>query len=74
MNKIIREHYPVRQLPEELRPSGDPDARVTVIVEEEARPEKVMTLEEIFALKGFRRRSAAEIDADVRQMRDEWNG
>jgi hypothetical protein len=73
MNKIVREHYPVGQLPAELRPSGDPDARVTVIVEEEEKPGDVMSLEDIFSLQGFRRRSAAEIDADVRQMRDEWD-
>jgi hypothetical protein len=73
MNRIVREHYPVSQLPEELRPSDDPNIKVTVIVEEEERPEKIMSLEEIFSLKGFRRRSAEEIDADLRQMRDEWD-
>jgi len=73
MNKIIREHYPASKLPEDLRPTDDPSASVTVIVEHEKRPEKVMSLEEIFSLTGFRRRSAGEIDADIRQMRDEWD-
>lgn len=73
MNRIVREHYPASQLPEELRPRDGPDVRVTVIVEEEEKPAKVMSLEEIFSLKGFRRRSADEIDADLRQMRDEWD-
>jgi hypothetical protein len=73
MNKIVREHYPAAQLPEDLRPSGDPHARVTVIIEEEARPEKVMTLDEIFAQRGFRRRTKKEIDADIRRQRDEWD-
>ena len=73
MNKIIRENYPVTLLPEDLRPSDDPNARVKVTIEEEQRPEKIMTLEEIFSLSGFRRRSKEEIDADVRQMRDEWD-
>ncbi len=73
MNKIIREHYPVSKLPPELRPSDDPNARVTVTIEEEQKPEKIMTLEEIFSLTGFHRRSAEEIDADIRQMRDEWD-
>jgi hypothetical protein len=73
MNKVIREHYPASKLPEELRPTDDPNASVTVTIEEEKRPEKVMTLEEIFSLTGFRRRSAAEIDADIRQMREEWD-
>ena len=73
MNKIVRQHYPVSQLPKDLRPTEDPNASVTVKIEEEKRPDKVMTLEEIFSLSGFRRLSAAEIDADVRQMRDEWD-
>jgi hypothetical protein len=73
MNKIIREHYPAAQLPEDLRPNDDPDARVTVTIEEEARPEKVMSLDEIFSQSGFPRRTKEEIDADIRQLRDEWD-
>lgn len=73
MNKITREHYPASNLPEELRPSSDPNASVTVTIEEEQRPEKVMTLEEIFALGGFRRRTATEIDADLKKFREEWD-
>ncbi|MGE3144876.1 MAG: hypothetical protein AB7K35_04765 [Pseudorhodoplanes sp.] len=73
MNRIIREHYPASKLPEDLRPGDDPNASVTVTIEEERKPDKVMTLEEIFSLTGFRRLSTAEIDADVRHMRDEWD-
>jgi hypothetical protein len=73
MNKIVREHYPASQLPEDLRPGVNPSATVTVTVEEEQRPEHVMTLEEIFSLTGFRRRSKEEIDADIRKQRDEWD-
>jgi len=73
MNKIVRKHYPAAQLPEELRPSDDPNARVTVIIEKEERPEQVMTLEEIFSQKGFRRRTKEEIDAEIRRQRDEWD-
>ena len=75
MNRTIREHYPASKLPADLRGSVDPSATVTVtIVEEEKRPDEVMSLEEIFSLKGFRRRSAAEIDGDLRRQRDEWDG
>jgi hypothetical protein len=57
-----------------LRDGVDPSSTVTVtIVEEEKRPEKIMSLEEIFSLQGFRRRSAAEIDKDLRRQRDEWD-
>jgi hypothetical protein len=78
MNKIVREHYPVSKLPEDLRPSDDPNARVTVIVEQEPadslkRPEHVMTLEEIFAARRPPFRTKEEIDADLRQQRDEWD-
>lgn len=73
MNKIVREHYPAAQLPEELRPSRDPNARVKVTIEEEVQPERIMTLDEIFSQKGFRRRSKEEIDAEIRRQRDEWD-
>jgi hypothetical protein len=74
MNRITREHYPASKLPEDLRAGVDPTSTVTVtIVEEERRPEEVMSLDEIFSLKGFRRRSAAEIDDDLRRQRDEWD-
>ena len=74
MNRIVRENYPASKLPEDLRGGVDPSSTVTVtIVEEEKGPEKVMSLDEIFSLKGFRRRSAAEIDDDLRRQRDEWD-
>ncbi|MDO8876720.1 MAG: hypothetical protein Q8M24_23085 [Pseudolabrys sp.] len=73
MNKITREHYPASKLPEDLRPSGNPNASVTITIEEEQSPAKVMTLEEIFSIGGFRRRTAAEIDADLKKLREEWD-
>jgi hypothetical protein len=74
MNRIFRENYPIASLPSDLRPSDNLDAFATVTIEEQRRPEQVMSLEEIFALKGFQRRSAAEIDADLLRMRAEWDG
>ena len=73
MNKIVRQNYPASKLPEDLRPGNNPASTVTVTVEEEQRPEKVMTLDEIFSQAGFRRRSKGEIDADIRRARDEWD-
>ena len=74
MNQIVRENYPASKLPEDLRAGVDPSSTVTVtIVEEEKRPEKVMTLEEIFALRRPPFRSAEEIDEDLRRQRDEWD-
>jgi hypothetical protein len=74
MNRIIRENYPASKLPEDLRAGVDPTSTVTVtIVEEEKRPEKVMSLEEIWALRAPPFRTAQEIDDDLRRQRDEWN-
>ena len=74
MNRIIREHYPVSRLPEDLREGVDPQATVTVtIVQEEKAPERVMTLEEIFALRRPPFRTAEEIDSDLRRQRDAWD-
>ncbi|HEX9904135.1 MAG TPA: hypothetical protein VGA77_04150 [Propylenella sp.] len=74
MNTFTREHYPASKLPEELREGIDPNRQVTVtVVEEEASPERVMTLEEILAAAApYRRRSAEQIDAQIRAERDAW--
>ncbi|MDQ2083767.1 hypothetical protein RA307_26580 [Xanthobacteraceae bacterium Astr-EGSB] len=78
MNEIVREHYPVSKLPEELRPGGDPDEHVTVIIKREPAggakpPVQVMTLEEIFAARRPPFLTKEEIDADLRRQRDEWD-
>ena len=74
MNRIIREHYPASKLPEDLRAGVDPSATVTVtIVEEDERPEKIVSLEEIWALRTPPFRTAKEIDDDLRRQRDEWD-
>jgi hypothetical protein len=74
MNRIVRENYPASKLPDDLRAGVDPSSTVTVtIVEQEKRPEKLMTLEEIFALRRPPFRTAEEIDEDLRRQRDEWD-
>ncbi len=78
MNKIVRENYPASKLPQDLRPTDNPNARVTVTIEEELaadeqRPDHVMTLEEIFALRRPPFRTKEDIDTDIRRDRDEWD-
>jgi hypothetical protein len=74
MKTTVYENYPASKLPEDLRGGIDPSCMVRVtIVEEEKRPEKVMTLEEIFALRAPPFRTAEEIDEDLRRQRDEWD-
>ena len=72
MNKIVR-NYPASKLPPDLREGVDPAAHVTVTVElsDEQPPHQPMTLEEIFALRQPPYRSAEEIVAEIRQLRDE---
>lgn len=39
MNRIVREHYPVANLPEDLREGLDADAKVRVVVEVDVSPQ-----------------------------------
>jgi hypothetical protein len=73
MNKIVRENYPASKLPEDLREGIDPSTSVTVTIVEDTPPHKPMTLEEIFALRRPPFRSAEEIVASIRELRDEWD-
>jgi hypothetical protein len=73
MNKIIRENYPASKLPEDLREGLDPSTTVTVTIVQDIPPYEPMTLEEIFGLRRPPYRSAEEIVATIRQLRDEWD-
>ena len=73
MNSIVRSNYPAARLPEELRSGVDPSATVTVTVTVEDRPDKVMSLEEIWASRRPPNRTKEEIDAEIRRQRDEWD-
>lgn len=73
MNKIVRESYPAAKLPEDLREGIDAGSRVKITVEELAPPHEVLTLDEIFALRRPPYRSKEDIDAEIRQLREEWD-
>lgn len=74
MNRIVKEHYPAAKLPSDLREGIDPTVQVTVTVtEEQAPPERVMTLEEILAARHPPYLSTSEIDNMIRDLRDEWD-
>jgi hypothetical protein len=74
MNRIVLENYPASKLPDDLRAGVDPSSIVTVtIVEQEKRLEKVMSPEEIWALRAPPFRTAREIDDDLRRDRDQWD-
>ncbi len=76
MNRVVKEHYPVAALPEDLRATIPAATHVTVTIEEE-RPRK--SLEELLSeMADYRSRHAgeeiseAEAVARVRALRDEW--
>lgn len=73
MNKIVRENYPAARLPNDLREGMDPTATVTVTVTQDSRPDHVLSLDEIFAMRRPPYRSKDEIDAEIRRQRDEWD-
>jgi hypothetical protein len=61
MNKIVREHYPVERLPEDLRAGIMPGGHVTVTVvaEPQARADRLL---EAMGAADRPRRSKADID------------
>ncbi|MCC7346701.1 MAG: hypothetical protein IT538_04820 [Variibacter sp.] len=73
MNKIVREHYPVSKLPDDLREGLSPSAAVTITLVQEDPPKSVLSIDEMFALRAPPYRSKEEINAFVREMRDDWD-
>jgi hypothetical protein len=79
MNRIVKEHYPVENLPADLREGLDPQARVTITLVAEATgspaqaratDEKVRTLLEARA----RLRSAPDDSVSrVSALRNDWD-
>jgi hypothetical protein len=87
MNTIVREHYPVEKLPEDLREGLGASPTVRVILEtQESETEKSgtsarrpFTLEEsLDAVRNFRAKDTPgvtmeEAVARIRALRDEWD-
>jgi hypothetical protein len=74
MKIITRANYPVSNLPDDLREGLQGVATVTVTVTlEEPRPEHILSLEEIFAMRRPPFRTKKQIDAEIRRQRDEWS-
>lgn len=78
MNKIVREHYPVEKLPEDLRElfPGQSEVTVEITAAGEARTmtgaEAVAMFRRLGETSGDPTRTMPEIVQDVRQLRDEW--
>ncbi len=76
MTRIVREHYPVEKLPEDLRPSLNAASHARVVVESEPSSipaEGVGHFSRWRHVKRSRFRDAEEIVAHIRALRDEWD-
>lgn len=73
MNRIVKAHYPVSALPEDLRQGLDLSTDVTVIVEQPDQPRRRRTIAELYAARRPPFRSAEDIARQIREMRDEWD-
>jgi hypothetical protein len=75
MNKIVRQHYPVSQLPADLRAQFAEGTSVTITIEDEAKDP--LTREQLLEMFVKARENAPgttleEAVARVRALRDEW--
>ncbi|KQW32206.1 hypothetical protein ASE36_08460 [Rhizobium sp. Root274] len=81
MNKIVREHYPVENLPADLREGLAEGTTVRIVVEMEGdapNPAKTsfdefMKTVEAYRSQNGRRVTTAEAVARIRELRDEWD-
>ncbi|MCU0886200.1 MAG: hypothetical protein MUC44_14920 [Beijerinckiaceae bacterium] len=72
MNRIVREHFPVERLPEELRVGLDPGAVATITVILEEQPMVVGELLKDLLNDPHRpRRDKLEIDDHIRELRED---
>ncbi|MFN3673175.1 MAG: hypothetical protein ACK4VM_14815 [Bosea sp. (in: a-proteobacteria)] len=78
MNKIVREHYPVERLPEDLRAELGLARTVTVVIEAEDNRStgaaRAAAIAELLAHRRTLAPSANDSVERVRQLRDEWDG
>jgi hypothetical protein len=82
MNKIVREHYPVEKLPEDLRELVSSDSVTIVLTEETYAKPAPLSRQEAVALMRQMQKDAAKRGASVtseeavsriRALRDEWD-
>lgn len=77
MNKIVREHYPVERLPEDLRAELGVARTVKVVIEtEDKQPQTIDVKAAIAELRELRSKlkpSSEDSVERVRKLRDEWD-
>lgn len=83
MNKIVREHYPVEKLPEDLRELVHDASEVSLVITfteatSSNRPPLASGADVVRQIRKLREQSSGptrsmdEIVSDVRALRDEW--
>lgn len=88
MNKIVREHYPVEKLPEDLRPlvQGANEVTIVMTIEDEGNddnnvPAPLSTADAVALMRQMQREAASEgrsVSTEeavrrIRELRDEWD-
>jgi len=87
MNKIVREHYPVENLPADLREGLTDGSTVRVVVEVEGgvtsesgtEPKRLMSVQDTLEMiRRYRESNPERADieeavARIRELRDEWD-
>lgn len=75
MNRIVREHYPVEKLPEDLREglAADADVRVVVEVRASSETKKPFDLQRTFDSFQPSFNSPDEVADHIRSLREEWD-
>lgn len=82
MNRLVRDHYPVSKLPEDLRAGfeGQDEVRVTIDVEAPRDDHAVtesgqrrVTIGDLLALRTPPFLTATQIDDHLSDLRDEWD-
>lgn len=75
MNRIIREHYPVDRLPEDLRQvlSDHVTVRLTLEADDVALPAGRAWIADIMRRKADIPETTDDPVARIRQLRDEWD-
>ena len=74
MNKIVRDHYPLSKLPDDLRRGLDPTKDVRIVLEQvEAEERQIPSLEELRALRARFKEAGDDPAERIRKLRDEWD-
>ncbi len=77
MNKIVREHYPVENLPEDLRAELGVARTVTLVIEAEddhsRRDARAAAIAELLEHRRKLVPSTSDSVEQVRKLRDEWD-